>query len=156
MMDNKYAQKAGDLLKVIDIVIKVIKDFPPKDFNSTHIDSFVNGYLEFKKRIEDAEPQFKNLKSLSYVENDIFIYFQEGSGQAVTEFWTKIKEHTLPFKRVNKLVKILKRRKINNRIEYDYVTDVIVPFQQEKIINQEEIDLLANLLKDFETKNKRN
>lgn len=154
-MDNNYTQKADDLLKVIDIAIKVIKNSPPKNFNSNHTESFTNGYLAMKKRIEDPEPQFKNLKSLAYVENDIFIYFQEGSGQAVNEFWTKIKELNLPFKRANKLVKILKRKKINNRIEYDYVTDVIVPFQQEKIITDDEVSLLENLLRDFELRNKR-
>ncbi|MBP1223635.1 hypothetical protein [Flavobacterium sp. 1355] len=152
MIDNKYVEKANNLLKVIDIAIEVIKEFPPKDFNSNHIETFVNGYLEFKNRIENAEAQYKNLKSLSYVENDLFTYFQEGNGKAVNEFWIKVREHNLPFKRINKLPKILKRKKIKNRIEYDYITDVILPFKQEKIITDDQVNLLESLLKDFESK----
>jgi hypothetical protein len=152
MIDNKYIQKANDLLKVSDIAIEVIKKFPPKDFNPNHIETFVNGYVEFKNRIENTEEQFKNLKSLSYVENDKFTYFQEGNGKAVNEFWIKIKEFNLPFKRINKLPKILKRKNIKNRIEYDYVKDVMIAFKQEKIITDDEVNLLEDLLKDFEEK----
>ena len=47
------------------------------------------------------------------------------------------------------MAKILKRKKINNDIEYDFVTDVIVPYQQEGMITEEEVILLKYLFGEF-------
>jgi hypothetical protein len=49
------------------------------------------------------------------------------------------------------LVKILKRKKINNKAEFDFIIDVRVPYQQEKLIN---IDLLNKLISEFESAKK--
>lgn len=49
--------------------------------------------------------------------------------------------------------KILKRKKINNQQEYDYVIDTIVPFQQEGIISEEDVKNLNKYIEIFETKN---
>jgi hypothetical protein len=51
--------------------------------------------------------------------------------------------------------KILKRKKIINDIEYDFVTDVIVPYQHEGMITEEEVILLNTYLGDFEKKAKK-
>ena len=68
--------------------------------------------------------------------------------------WKEIKAQNLPYKRENKLAKILKRKKINNIHEYDFVIDVIVPYQQEGLINEEEVVLLNKWLGDFENRKK--
>ena len=61
----------------------------------------------------------------------MFILFQEGSGEGVEYFWRKIKEKNLPFNRNNKLTKIFKRKRIINDLEYDFITDVMMPYYQE-------------------------
>jgi len=68
----------------------------------------------------------------------------------VDYFWQEIKLAGLDFKRENKLGKILKRKKINNRIEYDFIIDVFVPYQQEGLISGDEVELLNKLLADYE------
>lgn len=150
MNDNKYIQSVENLSKAIDVAVKVIQDFPPKNFDKSHINNFIINYLDFKNKAQNPEPQFKNLKSLNYIINDVFIYFQEGTGESVNQFWANINELNLPFTRENKLVKILKRKKINNQIEYDFVIDVLVPYQQENIISIDDISLLNKLIEDFE------
>jgi len=79
--------------------------------------------------------------------------FQEGSGNHVEAFWKEIKNAGLPFKRENKLVKILKRGKIKNALEYDFIIDVLVPYQQEGLLTQEEVVLLNQMIGEFENKN---
>jgi hypothetical protein len=61
----------------------------------------------------------------------------------------------LPYKRENRMAKILKRKKIINDIEYDFVTDVIVPYQQEGMITEEEVISLNTYLGDYENRKKK-
>lgn len=154
MIDSKYTQSAENLSKAIDIAITVIQEYPPKKWDINAINHVVNIYLEFKDRAKNPEPQFQNLKSLKYAIEDVFTFFQEGSGDAVNAFWDKVKELDLPYKRENKLVKILKRKKINNKAEFDFIIDVRVPYQQEKLINIDDIDLLNKLISEFESAKK--
>ncbi len=62
---------------------------------------------------------------------DVFTYFQEANGDTVEYFWRRLKEENLDSKRVTKLELILKRARIKNQEEYDFVTDTIVPFEQD-------------------------
>jgi hypothetical protein len=61
-------------------------------------------------------------------------------------------KHNLPYERENKLEKILSKRKIKNRQEYDYVIDTMVPFKQEGIISDSDFELLNQLIGEFERK----
>jgi len=58
--------------------------------------------------------------------------------------------NNIDYPRENKLAKVLKRGKINNKTEYDFVVDVIVPYLQELLINQEQAALLSKMIGDFE------
>jgi hypothetical protein len=140
------------LAKVIDISIDSFKKYPPKDLTSAQIDQIKNTYLGYKHDILYPHPQYENLKSLRYSINDIFIYFQESSGSDVEYFWQQIIKNELPYKRENKLLKILKRQKIKNDIEYNYLIDVLVPYIQQGIINIHEEVILKKLIVEFETK----
>ncbi len=53
------------------------------------------------------------------------------------------------------MTKIMKRKKINNTHEYDFVIDVIVPYEQEGLITLDEVVLLNNLISQFELRNKK-
>ena len=113
---------------------------------------FVDFYKGLKNKISGHEIKYQNMTSHKYNIETVFTYFQECSGPDVEEFWKQIKEANLPYKRENKLAKILKRSKINNDLEYDFVTDVIVPYQQEGLITEEQAFLLSNYLGNFEKK----
>lgn len=150
-----YEERAKNLSQAVDIAIKTLQENPPKGFTPALVEHTVNCYLDWRNKAINPEPQFKNSKSLKYIENDVFTLFQESAGYGINLFWDKIKEQKLPFKRENKLVKILKRNKIKNQIEYDFIADVIVPYEQEKLINQDDIKILNQLMSDFEEKQKR-
>lgn len=150
MPSEKYIEQSKNLIKAIDIAIKVVKSHPPKEFNEYDIQLFLDGYNRFKKQIIEAEPKFSNLGSLKYTIQDVFTYFNESSGETVNEFWRRIKESNLPYERDNKLEKILSKQKIKNRQEYDYVIDTMVPFKQEGIISDSDFELLNQLVGEFE------
>jgi hypothetical protein len=150
MREEKYLIAIGNLFKAIDLAIYSFNKFPPIQLG----DDFVDFYKGLKNKILNHEKKFKNMTSHKYNIEAVFTYFQECSGPDVEEFWKQIKEAGLPYKRENKMVKILKRKKIKNDIEYDFVTDVIVPYQQEGMITEEEEILLKKYLGDFEMKRK--
>ena len=162
MKEDKYAETAQNLAKATDIAIAVFQEFPPKGWeehyvteNKNQINHFIDLYKEFKENALNPKPKFRNLKSLKYDIEAVFTYFQEGSGECVDQFWKEIKAQNLPYKRENKLAKILKRKKINNIHEYDFIIDVIVPYQQEGLINEEEVVLLNKWLGEFENRKKK-
>jgi len=151
-MKNTYEKEANKLAKAIDIAIEAVKKFPPKDYSSEHIKIFIKTYLDFKKNALNPKPKFKTLASLKYNIQNTFIFFQEGSGKTVDFFWNEIKNCNLPYKRENKLKKIIAKKRIKNHLEYEYVIDTIVPFEQENIINKEDIAILNQLISNFENK----
>lgn len=155
MKEDKYLETATNLIKAADIAIELFKKYPPKIWDEKTVAEVINVYGIFKDKIENAGPKHENLKSLKYDYENIFTPFQEAAGEFENEFWNQIKEQKLPFKRENKLVRILNRKKINIDIEYDFVIDVIVPYQQEDLINGEEVSLLNAYVGDFESKKRK-
>lgn len=150
MTTNKYKKEVENTVKLIDIAIYSISQYPLKGFNKQHIDKVIDSYIDAKKRAVSPESKYKNLTSLKYVTDEVLTIYQESSGEAVEFFWTKIKEEGLPYKRTNKVLKILKNKKIKNDYEYNFVIDIIVPYEQTGIITKEEALLLKKMIFDFE------
>lgn len=162
MKEDKYTEAAQNLAKAADIAIAVFQEFPPKGWeehyvieNKNQIDFIIDLCNERKEMALNPKPQYCNMQSLKYKIEEVFTYFQEASGECVEQFWKEIKAQNLPYKRENKLAKILKRKKINNIHEFDFVIDVIVPYQQEGLINEEEVVLLNKWLGEFENRKKK-
>ncbi len=154
MTKKKYDEEAQSLAKAIDIAIFIFENHAPEPWSNADIQHLKDFYLETKYRIINPEPQYKNSTSLKYLAEEILTPFQEGQGNYVNLFWEKIQEAKLPLIRVNKMDKILKRKRINNQQEYDYVIDTLVPFQQEGLLSDEEVLSLNNYISIFEKKNK--
>lgn len=154
MASEKYIEQSTNLIKAIDIAIDVIRTTPPKGLNQQHVQVLLESYNGFKKQIIEAEPKFQTLASLKYDIENVFTYFQESSGETVNKFWEKIKEAELPYKRENRIEKLLKRGKIRNQIEYDYVIDTIVPLQQEDILSNDDVEQLNKMINHYESKRK--
>lgn len=49
----------------------------------------------------------------------------------------------------------MKRGKINNRIEYEYIIDIIVSAEQENRITIDEVKILTEMIGAFENKKKK-
>jgi hypothetical protein len=154
-MKPNYDIEAIKLSKAIDIAIDSYSKFPPKDFTQANIDHVVNLHHEWKNSVLNPEPQFRKIGSLKYQIENIFTFFQEGTGEAVEYFWRQLANEDLGYVRVDKLRKIIDRGKIKGRIEYEFVVDQIVAAEQCARITREESLKLSNMLGDFETGKKK-
>ncbi|MDR2009144.1 MAG: hypothetical protein LBQ22_01510 [Bacteroidales bacterium] len=154
-MNTKYKIEADNLAKAIDIANEVIKTYNPEGWDNNIINFYIKNNLETRDNVLNPEPKFANLTSLKYAIESVFTSFQESSGKAYDIFWQKIKEAGLPYKRENKLAKILKRGKINNDLEYNFIVDVMIPYQQEGLIDKNDIIKLNEMIGKFENKSKK-
>ena len=150
-----YQEEANKLITAIDIAIEAFKLECPPDFEKRHQEHTISCYTNLKESCLNPDAQFRNLASLKYSINDVFTYFQEGTGKTVEYFWKKIDEANLDYKRENKLEKILNRGKIKGRIEFDYVTDMIVVAEQVGMTSKEETIKLSVMLGEYESRNKK-
>ena len=154
-MKRNYKEESEKLIKAIDIALVVFKDYPPlHHMTATFLEHTIKCYEGWKEDLLNPKPQYENLGSLKYHIDDVFTYFNESGGEAVEQFWGMIKEAELDYVRENRVLKVLKRKKIKDRQEYEYVTDVIIPFAQQQLITEEEELLLKELLGQFEKKHK--
>jgi len=147
-----YSSQAELIINIIDIAIDCFTKNPPKEFKESHIKQFVNTYIDYRNKVINPEPQFRNLKSLKYIKNDVLTYFQEGSGKAVDIFWKEVNEKQFGFIRVNRFEKVLQRGKINSQIEYDMIIDHYNSYIETNTLSNTEIINLNELISDFEKK----
>ena len=161
MASKKYIEARDNLIKAIDLANEALLKYPngkeKQEFvydgiSYTVLEWTIKWLNEVKKRRLNEEKKYETLQSLKYSIEDVFTYFQEAAGPDVDEFWRRIKEANLPYERENKLEKIMTRGRIRNDIEYDYVIDTIVPFQQEGILSNEDVKKLNEMIEKFERK----
>lgn len=151
-----YEEQTRQLIAAIDIAVTSFELYSPKNWDNNTKQHIVNTYISWKNDLKNPNPKFKNKKSLSFVIVEVLTYFQESSGEAVNYFWQQIENTGLDFKRENKLNKIIKRKKIKTLIEYDFIIDVLVPYQQVGLINDEEVKALNKMLLEFEDFHSKN
>ncbi|GEP50680.1 hypothetical protein FNO01nite_13520 [Flavobacterium noncentrifugens] len=147
---KNYNDEVIKLSKAIDIAVRAFDKSDLKDK-----DWIIQCYKEWQRRLFDRDDFFKKMASLKYDIEHVFTYFQEGAGKEVEYFWKELERQKLDYQREDKLRKILDRGKIRGRIEFEYVTDVIVPAEQEKRITEEEAKQLGKMLYDFEFKKRK-
>ena len=152
MTKANYTEEADRLAKAIDIAIEAFQKFTKKDWDEKVVQHCVKVYSEIKDSCVNPETKFKTLGSLRYSINDVLTYFQESSGQDVEYFWQQVKLQELGYKRKNRLSKILKRNRIKDQTEYDFIIDVLVPYQQEGIITPDEVIAINQMIQKFESK----
>jgi predicted HTH domain antitoxin len=152
MKDENYDVKAKNLSQAIDIAIYAFTNYPPRNFSKDNTATALKAYIDFKYSISNPEEQYKNIQSIRFVENDVFTYFQEATGETVNRFWQILKERGLPYHRENKLKKIIKRGKIANHMEYDFILDVLVSYKQEGVVSYDEAIKIEDMLANYERK----
>ena len=154
MSKRNYEEEAMKLSKAIDIAIESYEKFPPDYWSKEELNHVINCYKEYKDLALNPESNFKKIASLNYLIKDVFTSFQESAGKEVEYFWQQIEKHKLNYIREDKLEKIIKRGKIKSRIDFEYVTDIIVPAEQENRITNDEAKKLGKMLNEFEFKKK--
>lgn len=152
MSKNKYETEVDIITKIIDIAIESFTKIPPKDFKEKDIKQSVDVFLDYKNNIINPLPEFKNIRTLNYIQYVVLTYFQEANDSTVDYFWEKVKKNNLPIKRINPLAKIIKRGKIRNHIEYETVIDFFPSLLENNSITDVEINSINNMIREFENK----
>lgn len=150
---SKYELQAQKFAKAIDIAIAIISN--SKEFDEKARQLHISGGLQMKQMALFPEPLFKKLSSLQYLEKAFFTFWNESQGEAVTDFWKKITEAELGYSKINILDEVLRRKKIKNRHEYDFIIDTILIAEQEGRITSEQVIQLKEYLALFEAKKER-
>lgn len=139
---RNYNDAVEEFAKAIDLSIETKKKYHPEQD--------ISHEQGLKQMAENAKPPFKSIRSLKYLEEALFTYYNEGHGKDVNYFWSLIKSNSLPYERENKLEKILTKNKISNIHEYDFVIDGLVVYQQEGMITNEQAATLSKLIGEYE------
>jgi hypothetical protein len=149
---KSYADELQKFVQAIDIAIDAYRSYPPPMWTAEIVDMVTGNLQQDKIRRLEADQKFQNLASLKYDIDTLFIYFQEAQGPTVDYFWKEIKQAGLDYQREDKLSKVLKRGKIRGRIEYDYITDILVAAEQVGDISAEQAEQLRAMLAAYERK----
>src|SRR5687768_13120467 len=122
-----YEQKAEQFAKACDIGIQVLSEaIIPADEKKRMIGSCGSD----KQMALHPLLVYKRIGSLKCIEAEHFWYWNEHNGNHIDEFWRKIKEAGLGYERTDMFQRILKRGRISNMHEYDYVIDEILVAEQ--------------------------
>lgn len=151
-----YQTEAEKLAKAIDIAIESYTSVPPEEWDTVVLKMMTKTHREWKENALNPDPPFRNLKSLQFLVDSVFTFFNEGNGPTVELFWKKLKEVELDYPREDRLGKVLKRDKIKSRSEYNLVTDMMVGAHQTGRISEKEFKRLSEMIDEFERSNGNN
>ncbi|MCD8164990.1 MAG: hypothetical protein LUE93_01940 [Bacteroides sp.] len=149
-MKRKYAEKAQESLKLIEFALNALDLYGKEEWNPVWIGLFRESCLAFRDSILLAPEEEKNLRSLTWKNEQFFNFINMFSGEAVNRFWQRVREEELPFERRNMLLPILKRKKIETAYDYDMVSRSVLAYFQEGLINEEEVVNLYTYMKEYE------
>jgi len=145
-----YDERALRFASVVDIAEEIIK-------NSAKLTDYdKNQYLKFGQLAKglalNPKKGFKRIASLKYLENDFFIHWNEIENPEGHTFWTQLYKKELYRERRDIIEKVLKRNKIINIAEFDFINDTIVVAEQTGHVTSSQSEQLNRLLGDFEFK----
>lgn len=121
-----YQARAEALAKAIDLGIAVYTQHPPRAVRGLPFPSAEKFAKESRFLAEDAlapEPAFANTKSLAYLEDAFFTFWNESHGPHIEAFWQAVAAAKLPFEPRDIIGSILERGSIRTRIEYEHAVD---------------------------------
>jgi hypothetical protein len=145
---SKYEERAHKLAKAVDIAEQVIRE--SEAFHAGLAKPMLDFGAKVKHMALNPEPQFKKLVSLKYLENDFFIFWNESTGPEVDKFWDRVYESKIGYVRKDAIQDVLKRKKIKNIREFDFITDNIVVYEQTGRLNHEQVIELNDYIGEFE------
>jgi hypothetical protein len=142
----KYLARARALAEAIDVgtvIAKAESDVAWQEWEAL-----------FRTPALTPEPAFATLKSLTYLEDAFFTYWNEASGAHVERFWQQVAERGLPFQRKELVREVLARGRIRNEMEYQTIVDSWLIQQQLGRISEAEAQRLSGILEKFEQRAK--
>lgn len=142
-----YEQRAEKFAKVCDIAIKVLSE---ANLPAEEKERMIRISKSDKKLALHPQPIYKRIGSLKCIEEEHFWYWNEHKGTHIDQFWNELKNTIIGYERKDRFAKILKRERIDSKIEYDYVIDEIFTAEQVGRITDCEAARLNNYLLIYE------
>lgn len=142
-----YEQRAEQFSKVCDIGVQVLIE---AEISADEKERMIGLCSSDKQHALNPLPIYKQIGSLKCIEAEHFWYWNEHNGSHIDKFWGKVKEEGLDYERKDLFQRILKRGKISNLQEYDYVIDEILVAEQIGRISIDEVRRLNNYLSNYE------
>jgi hypothetical protein len=122
-----WQERVDAFVRAVDVGIAVYKECgpPPDEDGLPHpsVSAYARESRKLAKMAKDAGPPFANAKSLAYLEDAFFTFWNESHGRHVQKLWASVAERGLPYERNDVIGKAIKRGKIRTQIEYEHVTD---------------------------------
>jgi len=145
-----YQQRAEMLVEAVKIGIDILNRsvLIPEEDKPTY-QKFFEGIIHMALH---PEPPFRRVASLRYLEEAFLTSWNEGEGEDVKQFWLLLAEKKIGYTRKDPIAAVLKRKRIKDIHEYDFVVDNIVVAEQLGKITGEEAALLSNYLVVYENK----
>jgi hypothetical protein len=138
------------MASAIDIAIDTWVQYPDPDEEITqHI---IKTITEWRSMVLEPAPGFRLIASLRFIEKDLFSYFNDASHERVDHFWKLMGETTLNYHRKSMLDTIFRKKKITNRVEYEYAQDNIGHAQQSGRITKEQAVALGAWIWAYENR----
>jgi len=145
---SKYEEQADKLAKAVDIAEQTIKE--STNFNADLVKPMLDFVKQIKHNALNPEPKFKKIVSLKYLESDFFTFWNESNGPDVDKFWKRVFESKLGYVKKDAIQDVLRRKKIKNIHEFDFITDNIVVYAQTGQLSQEQVIDLNKYIGEFE------
>jgi hypothetical protein len=143
-----YDDRARQFVQAVDIIQNVCS--PSSRFSDEQKTMISKGFAEFQRMALNPEPPFRRIASLRYLEEEVLSGWYNATGPDADSIWSQIREQGLPYQRKDILATVLKRRRIKDQHEFDYITDSIVLAQQDGRITKEQALELDSLLIKFQ------
>ncbi|MBK7946576.1 MAG: hypothetical protein IPJ85_15325 [Flavobacteriales bacterium] len=143
-----YDERANQFVRAVDIIQTVV--MASMEFQDAHKAVMKQGFEEMKRMSLNPEPQFRRIASLRYLEEHVLGGWSDATGPDADRVWAEIQKQGLPYHRKDVLAVVLKRKRIKDQHEFDYVTDNIVIAEQENRITKEQAVALDAMLMKFQ------
>ena len=145
-----YQQRADMLVEAVKIGQDIVNRsvLIPEEQKPTY-QKFFEGVIYLALH---PEPQFRRVASLRYLEEAFLTSWNEGEGEDVKQFWSLIAEKKIGYVRKDTITTVLKRKRIKDIHEYDYIVDNILVAEQLGQISKADAELLGNYLLSYENR----
>jgi len=135
----QYLARARAFSEAVDLGVELSAALPANER-----EAMVKSTLEWKEMALAPRPGLATNRSLAYLEQAFFTYWNEASGKHVDRFWRLVAERGLPFERKDAVRDVLVRGRIKTELEYELITDAMGK------ISLAEKKKLSEMLAEFE------
>jgi hypothetical protein len=145
-----YESRATLFAKACDIGYEVLRKAEiPEDEKQRELKII----LADKNLALNPLPQFKKMQSLKCIEAEHFWYWNEKSGVHINLYWKAISQAGLPFKRKDVILSVLKRKRVKDIYEFDFLKDELLSAEQTGRVTMEQAEIIKKFMEKFEFKN---